>query len=88
MHDISKCFKTLQVTSILCCIVLIDTSTLKLIVRAEVKKGYAPVIGAKVEVQVGTLPWRLMKDDGVGKAVFSQQYFHLAYGRYCCNSNK
>jgi len=36
-------------------------------VRAEVKKGYAPVIGAKVEVQVGTLPWRLMKDDGVGK---------------------
>ena len=55
--------------------------------RAEVKKGYAPVIGAKVEVQVGTLLWRVMKDDGVGKDVSSQQQFYLGYVRYCCNSN-
>ena len=44
-----------------------DPSTLQLIVRAQVKKGYTPVIGAKVEVQVGSSPWKLMKDDGLGK---------------------
>ena len=44
-----------------------DTATLKLIVRAEVRKGYSPLIGAKVEVQAGSLPWKLMTDDGVGK---------------------
>lgn len=36
--------------------------------RAQVKKGYTPVIGAKVEVQVGSLPWKPMKDDGLGKS--------------------
>ena len=40
--------------------------------RAEVKKGYSPVIGAKVEVQVGTLPWKLMKDDGLGRDLSPQ----------------
>ena len=49
-----------------------DHSTLKLIIRAEVKKGYSPVIGAKVEVQVGTLPWKLMKDDGLGRDLSPQ----------------
>ena len=44
-----------------------DPSTLQLVVRALVKKGYTPVIGAKVEVQVGSLPWKLVKDDGLGK---------------------
>ena len=43
-----------------------DSSTLKMIVRADVRKGYAPVIGAKVEVQVGSSPWKPMKDDGLG----------------------
>ena len=43
-----------------------DSSTLKLIVRAEAKKGYSPLIGAKIEVQAGTSQWKLMKDDGVG----------------------
>ena len=44
-----------------------DKATLKLIVRAEVRKGYSPLIGANVEVKVGSLQWKLMNDDGVGK---------------------
>lgn len=44
-----------------------DSSALKVVVRAQVKKGYAPVVGAKVEFQFGSLPWKLMKDDGLGK---------------------
>ena len=43
-----------------------DPKTLKMIVRADLRKGYSPVIGAKVEVQVGSSPWKLMKDDGLG----------------------
>ena len=35
--------------------------------RAEIRKEYSPLIGAKVEVQVGSLPWKLLNDDGVGK---------------------
>jgi len=38
-----------------------------LIVRADLRKGYEPVIGAKVEVQVGSLPWKPMTDDGLGR---------------------
>ncbi|KAI0208410.1 Calcium-activated chloride channel regulator 1 [Lamellibrachia satsuma] len=45
---------------------LSDPSTLKVIVRAELRKGYEPVIGADVEVQVGSLPWKPMLDDGLG----------------------
>ena len=45
----------------------IDEATLKLIVRAEIRKEYSPLIGAKVEVQVGSLPWKLLNDDGLGK---------------------
>ena len=44
-----------------------DEATLKLIVRAEVRKGYSPLIEAKVEVKVGSLRWKFMNDDGVGK---------------------
>ena len=39
---------------------------MRLVVRAQVTKGYTLLIGVKVEVQVGTLPWKLMKDDGLG----------------------
>ena len=45
----------------------IDEATLKLIVRAEIRKEYSPLIGAKVEVQVGSLPRKLLNDDGLGK---------------------
>ena len=44
-----------------------DEATLKLIVRTEVRKGYSPLIGAKVEVKVGSLQWKLMNDNGLGK---------------------
>ena len=43
-----------------------DKSTFKLIVKTEVKRGYAGVVGAKVEVQAGSLPWKQMRDDGIG----------------------
>ncbi|KAK2158849.1 hypothetical protein NP493_1768g00021 [Ridgeia piscesae] len=43
-----------------------DSSTMRLVVRAQVTKGYTLLIGVKVEVQLGTLPWKLMKDDGLG----------------------
>ncbi|KAI0218857.1 Calcium-activated chloride channel regulator 4 [Lamellibrachia satsuma] len=43
-----------------------DETTFKLIVTTEVKRGYAPVIGAKVEVQAGSMPWRPMNDGGLG----------------------
>ena len=44
-----------------------DASTLQLVIRAQVYRGYSPVIGAEVKVQVGSLPWKLMKDDGLGE---------------------
>lgn len=40
---------------------------MKLIVSVEVTKGYEPIIGAKVEVQVGSTPWKLMNDNGLGE---------------------
>ncbi|KAI0230401.1 hypothetical protein LSAT2_019239 [Lamellibrachia satsuma] len=43
-----------------------DDSTFKLIVTAEVKRGYAPIIGSNVEVQAGSMPWKRMRDDGIG----------------------
>ncbi|KAI0208300.1 Calcium-activated chloride channel regulator 1 [Lamellibrachia satsuma] len=55
-----------------------DPSTLKLIIRAEVKKGYSPVIGAKVEAQVGMLSWKLMEDDGLGVDVLKDDGFYSA----------
>ena len=33
--------------------------------------GYTLLIGAKVEVQVETLPWKLMKDDGLGMSNYA-----------------
>ena len=48
-----------------------DPSTLKLIVVAELRKGYEPVIGAKVEVQVGSSPWQPMTRDGSGRLASS-----------------
>lgn len=45
-------------------------STLKVIVTADVRKGYAPIIGAKVEVQVGSSAWKQMKDDGIGNIYY------------------
>ena len=56
---------------------LSDPSTLKLIVRAELRKGYEPVIGADVEIQVGSLPWKPMTDDGTGKPVLHDDAFSL-----------
>ena len=44
-----------------------DPSTLKLIVRADLRRYYDPVIGAKVEVQVGSLPWKPMLDYIMGR---------------------
>ena len=46
---------------------LSDNSTFKLIVTAEVKRGYAPIIGSNVEVQAGSMPWKRMRDDGIGR---------------------
>ncbi|KAK2180607.1 hypothetical protein NP493_436g02010 [Ridgeia piscesae] len=42
------------------------SSTFKVIVKTEVKRGYDGVVGAKVEVQAGSMPWKQMKDDGIG----------------------
>ncbi|KAI0208298.1 Calcium-activated chloride channel regulator 4A [Lamellibrachia satsuma] len=55
-----------------------DSSSLKLIVRAEVKQGYSPLIGAKVEVKAGTSPWKLMKDDGLGVDVLKDDGYYSA----------
>ncbi|KAK2175750.1 hypothetical protein NP493_711g03078 [Ridgeia piscesae] len=55
-----------------------DPSTLKLIVRADLRKGYEPVIGAKVEVQVGSLPWKPMTDDGLGVDEIGNDGFYSA----------
>ncbi|KAK2180610.1 hypothetical protein NP493_436g02058 [Ridgeia piscesae] len=43
-----------------------DKSTFKVIVKTEVTRGYDGVVGAKVEVQAGSMPWKQMKDDGIG----------------------
>ena len=43
-----------------------DNETWKVIVTAEVTRGYTPVTGVKVELQVGSSPWKQMKDDGIG----------------------
>ena len=51
---------------------LSDPSTLKLVVRAYLQKGYKAVTDANVEVQVGSLPWKPMKDDGLGRFTFLQ----------------
>lgn len=53
-----------------------DKKTLKLIVRADLRKGYSPVTGAKVEVQVGSSPWKPMKDNGLGKSTISGHLLH------------
>lgn len=45
--------------------------------RAELRKGYEPVIGADVEVQVGSLPWKPMLDDGLGKPFLHSDAFSL-----------
>ena len=52
-------------------------STLKLIVRVKVMKGYDAITGAKVNVQVGSTQWKLMKDDGLGRC--SVSYFLISY---------
>ena len=47
-----------------------DKSTFKVIVKTEVTRGYDGVVGAKVEVQAGSMPWKQMKDDGIGRFYF------------------
>ena len=49
---------------------LSDESTFMLFVKAKVIKGYAYIIGAKIEVQAGSMPWKHMKDDGIGRFNF------------------
>ncbi|KAI0231358.1 hypothetical protein LSAT2_018261 [Lamellibrachia satsuma] len=65
-----------------------DPSTLKLIVRAELRKGYEPVIGADVEIQVGSLPWKPMTDDGTGVDVTRDDGFYsVALLKFSGNGN-
>ena len=47
-------------------------SSLKLIVGVEVMKGYEPITGAKVEVQVGSTPWKSLNDNGQGRYIIPQ----------------
>ena len=47
-------------------------SSLKLVVGVEVMKGYEPIIGAKVEVQVGSTPWKPLNDNGQGRYIIPQ----------------
>ncbi|KAI0230412.1 hypothetical protein LSAT2_019251 [Lamellibrachia satsuma] len=54
-------------------------STLKVIVTADVRQGYAPIIGAKVEVQVGSSGWKQMKDDGIGVDVVRGDGYYSAF---------
>ena len=44
-----------------------ESETWKVIVTAEVTSGYTPVTRVKVELQVGSSPWKQMKDDGIGR---------------------
>ncbi|KAI0230406.1 Calcium-activated chloride channel regulator 3A-1 [Lamellibrachia satsuma] len=54
-------------------------STLKVIVTADVQQGYAPIIGANVEVQIGSLGWKQMKDDGIGVDVVRGDGYYSAF---------
>ena len=45
-----------------------DRSTLNLVVQAELAKYFDPVIGDNVEVKVGSMPRKRIKDDGIGRS--------------------